>query len=83
MATFSKILKILLHRVKRTFLETNKIIRHQLQCGPYMCRNRGMHGVEAWNHRTGDNWSDWGLKSFDASAVYSALILIFYVLELP
>ncbi len=64
-------------------METIKIIRLQLQCGPYMCRNWGMHGVEAWDHRTGDNWSDLGLKSFDESAVCFALILIFYVLELP
>jgi len=64
-------------------LETNKIIRYQLQCGPYMCRNRGMHGVEALNHRTGDNWSVLGLRSFDESAVYYALILMFYVLVVP
>jgi len=42
-----------------------------------------MHGVEAWHHRTGDNWSDSGLQSFDASAAYPALILMFFFLELP
>jgi len=42
-----------------------------------------MHGVEAWHHRTGGSWSDWGLQSFDVSAVCLALILIFYALELP
>jgi len=47
-----------------------------------MYRNWGMHGVEAWNHRIGGNWSDWDLKSFDASVACPALILIFYVLEL-
>jgi hypothetical protein len=42
-----------------------------------------MHGVEAWFHRIGDNWSDWGLKFFDESAVYPASILISFVLEVP
>jgi hypothetical protein len=42
-----------------------------------------MHDVEAWHHRTGDNWSDWGLKSFGEFAAYPALILMFFVLELP
>jgi hypothetical protein len=59
------------------------ILRHRLWFGPYTSRSRGMHGAEAWLHRIGGSWSDSGLKFFDESAVYLALILIFYVLEVP
>jgi hypothetical protein len=48
-----------------------------------MYRSWSIHGAGAWHHRIGDNSSVSVLKFFDGSAAYPALILIFFVLELP